>query len=215
MKLLKEDVNEDIAKYKKLLNQSLAVKYRDEDLSYEKIKFLDEEIRGIRYIQAYITIPQSFTKGERNPQGLIRFHLGRTDKVTEQLEHVGLRDKLVNEIKKRINESFNIDENTIEEIAKYKKLLNQSLAKKYRDEEFSYDKIKFLDKEIGGIRYMHCYITIPQITIKNDPFKPMGNIRFHIGKSQDVIRQLEQPALRDKLVNEIKKRINERFDLSE
>lgn len=215
MKLLTEDVNEDIAKYKKLLNQSLAVKYRDEDLSYERIKFRDMEISGIRYIQAHIAIPQSFTKGERNPQGTIAFHLGRTDKVTEQLQHAGLRDKLVNEIKKRINERFNIDETTIEDVAKYKKLLNQSFAKKYRDEELSYEKIKFLDKEIGGIRYMHCYVTIPQITIKNDPFKPLGAIRFHIGKSEDVIRQLEQPALRDKLVNEIKKRINERFDLAD
>jgi hypothetical protein len=213
MKLLKEDVNEEIEKYKKLLNQSLAVKYRDEELSYDKIKFIDKEIRGIRYMQCYVTIPLSFMKGDRNPQGTIRFHLGRTDKVSEQLQHVGLRDKLVNEIKKRINESLNIDENTIEEIEKYKKLLNQSLAKKYRDEQLSYDKIKFLDEEIRGIRYIQCYVTIPQITIKNDPFKSMGALRFHIGKSEDVIRQLEQPNLRDKLVNEIKKRINKRFDI--
>ena len=107
-----------------------------------------------------------------------------------------------------------LKEDVNEDIEKYKKLLNQSLAVKYRDEDLSYEKIKFLDKEISGIRYIQCYISIPQCSIKNDSSKSLGEIRFHIGKSEDVIRQLEHHGLRDKLVNEIKKRINERFELN-
>jgi hypothetical protein len=215
MKLLKEDVNEDIAKYKKLLNQSLAVKYRDEDFSYDKIRFTDGPVRGYDYIRGYITIPQCSIKNDSPKPNIIWFQLGKSEDVTRQLEQPTFRDKLVNEIKKRINEKFDIDQNTIEDIAKYKKLLNQSLAVKYRDEELSYENIKFTDRPIRGHNYIRGYITIPQCSIKNDPIKPLGLMFFHLGKSEDVIRQLEQPALRDKLVNEIKKRINERFDLAE
>jgi hypothetical protein len=213
MKLLKEDVNEEIEKYKKLLNQSLAVKYRDEELSYDKIRFIDKPVRGYDYIRCYINIPQCSIKNDSPKPNEIRFQLGKREDVIRQLEKPDLRDKLVNEIKNRINEKFDINQNTIEEIEKYKKLLNQSLAKKYRDEELSYEKIKFTDRPIRGHNYIRGYITIPQCSIKNDPTKPLGLMFFHLGKSEDVIRQLEQPNLRDKLVNEIKKRINERFDI--
>ena len=106
-----------------------------------------------------------------------------------------------------------LEQNTNEEIEKYRVLLNQSLAKKYRDEELSYDKIRFIDKTVKETTYLSGYITIPQCTFKGNQYKSIGEVRFNLGKKNEVMKQLEHLGLRDKLINEIKKRINEKFNL--
>lgn len=107
-----------------------------------------------------------------------------------------------------------LEENTNEEIEKYRSLLNQALAKKFRD-EFTFDQIKFPpnQKIVKGVTYIQCYVRIPQVSIKNDNTKSMGELRIHLGKDPEVSEKLKHSGVRDKLVNDIKELINKKFNL--
>lgn len=110
MRLLEQNTNEEIEKYRILLNQALAKKFRDE-LTFEQIRFPTNQklVKGVTYIQGYVNVPQATIKNqETKSKGEIRFHLGKEPEVSEKLQHSGVRNKLVNDIKELINKKFNL-----------------------------------------------------------------------------------------------------------